>query len=51
MKHVLHMEQTGGRLFNAPIAPNPQKILDLCTGTGLWPVAGIIATLLSYFCF
>lgn len=39
MKHVLHLEQTGGRLFNAPIAPNPQRILDLCTGTGLWPVA------------
>ncbi|RFU73707.1 hypothetical protein TARUN_8547 [Trichoderma arundinaceum] len=39
LKHVIHMEQTGGKLFNAPIAPNPQRILDLCTGTGLWPVA------------
>ncbi|KAL7912174.1 S-adenosyl-L-methionine-dependent methyltransferase [Trichoderma velutinum] len=39
MKHVIHMELVGGKLFNSPIAPNPQRILDLCTGTGLWPVA------------
>lgn len=40
MKHVIHMQLTGGKLFNAPIAPNPQRILDLCTGTGLWPIEG-----------
>ncbi|KAL7791884.1 S-adenosyl-L-methionine-dependent methyltransferase [Trichoderma ceciliae] len=39
MKHVIHLEHTGGKLFNAPITPNPQRILDLCTGTGLWPIA------------
>ncbi|KAM0264890.1 hypothetical protein ACHAQJ_000406 [Trichoderma viride] len=31
MKHVIHLELTGGKLFNAPITPNPQRILDLCT--------------------
>ncbi|TFA99397.1 Secondary metabolism regulator LAE1 [Trichoderma ghanense] len=40
MKHIIHMQLTGGKLFNAPIAPNPQRILDLCTGTGLWPIEG-----------
>lgn len=40
MKHVIHMQLTGGKLFNAPLAPNPQRILDLCTGTGLWPIEG-----------
>ncbi|KAH0526340.1 hypothetical protein TsFJ059_009674 [Trichoderma semiorbis] len=39
LKHVIHMELVSGKLFNSPIAPNPQRILDLCTGTGLWPVA------------
>ncbi|KAK5997562.1 Methyltransferase pytC [Cladobotryum mycophilum] len=39
MKHVIHMEMTGGRLFNAPIESHPQRIMDLCTGTGLWPIA------------
>ncbi|KAL6814693.1 S-adenosyl-L-methionine-dependent methyltransferase [Trichoderma camerunense] len=39
LKHVIHMELVSGKLFNSPITPNPQRILDLCTGTGLWPVA------------
>ncbi|UKZ53678.1 hypothetical protein TrVGV298_007475 [Trichoderma virens] len=38
MKHVIHMELVGGKLFNSPITSNPQRILDLCTGTGLWPM-------------
>lgn len=27
----------GGRLFNAPLK-NPQKVLDLGTGTGIWAI-------------
>lgn len=40
MKHVMNLEMCNGKLYNAPIGPNPQKILDLCTGLGLWAVAG-----------
>lgn len=27
-----------GRLFLAPIGENPQRILDLATGTGIWAI-------------
>ncbi|OWP04674.1 hypothetical protein B2J93_5693 [Marssonina coronariae] len=44
-----------GRLFLAPIAPNPQRVIDLGTGTGIWaidfadqfPSAAVVATDLS----
>jgi hypothetical protein len=32
-KYVMLMEK---KLFLAPISPNPQSILDLGTGTGIW---------------
>jgi hypothetical protein len=34
MKHAMLMELTNGKLFYAPIGDNPQKILDIGTGTG-----------------
>lgn len=34
MKHAMLMELTDGKLFYAPIGENPQKILDIGTGTG-----------------
>jgi hypothetical protein len=34
MKHAMMMELCDGRLFYAPIGENPQKILDIGTGTG-----------------
>ncbi|KAI9148026.1 Secondary metabolism regulator LAE1 [Paramyrothecium foliicola] len=37
-KHVIHLESCDGKLFNAPISENAQRILDLCTGTGLWAI-------------
>ncbi|KAK5459824.1 hypothetical protein LTS15_003953 [Exophiala xenobiotica] len=36
--HNLYTKSLGGRLFLAPIDPNPTQILDLGTGTGLWAI-------------
>ncbi|KAH8883566.1 S-adenosyl-L-methionine-dependent methyltransferase [Thozetella sp. PMI_491] len=55
MKHALHMELTNGKLFLAPLGDNPQKIIDLGTGTGIWamevadayPSAEVLGTDLS----
>ncbi|KAH7018556.1 S-adenosyl-L-methionine-dependent methyltransferase [Microdochium trichocladiopsis] len=38
MKHAMYMELTNGELFYSPIGDNPQKILDIGTGTGLWAI-------------
>ncbi|KAK4189415.1 putative methyltransferase [Podospora australis] len=38
MKHAMMMEMTDGKLFLAPIGPNPQKIIDIGTGTGIWAI-------------
>ncbi|CAM1503307.1 Fc.00g080830.m01.CDS01 [Cosmosporella sp. VM-42] len=38
MLHTMMLEATDGRLYYAPIGENPQKIVDLGTGTGLWAI-------------
>ncbi|KAH8193698.1 hypothetical protein TruAng_012135 [Truncatella angustata] len=38
MKHVMMLEMTDGRLCYAPVGDNPQKIMDIGTGTGLWAI-------------
>ncbi|EGX97238.1 hypothetical protein CCM_01898 [Cordyceps militaris CM01] len=38
MKHVMLMELTDGKLFFAPTGKNPQKIVDIGTGTGIWAI-------------
>ncbi|KAH8896217.1 S-adenosyl-L-methionine-dependent methyltransferase [Thozetella sp. PMI_491] len=38
MKHAMMLELTDGQLFFAPIGDNPQKIIDLGTGTGIWAI-------------
>ncbi|KAK5991324.1 Methyltransferase pytC [Cladobotryum mycophilum] len=38
MLHTMMLEATDGRLFYSPIGNNPQKIIDLGTGTGLWAI-------------
>ncbi|KAK7994425.1 hypothetical protein PG991_016013 [Apiospora marii] len=38
MLHAMMMEVTNGKLFYAPIDENPQKIVDLGTGTGIWAI-------------
>lgn len=44
MLHAMMMEVTNGKLFYAPIDENPQKIVDLGTGTGIWAIEGKPAT-------
>ncbi|KFY31489.1 hypothetical protein V493_01064 [Pseudogymnoascus sp. VKM F-4281 (FW-2241)] len=34
--HHLYLLTMGGRLFLAPIGDNPQNVLDVGTGTGIW---------------
>jgi hypothetical protein len=34
MKHAMVLELTDGKLVHAPIGDNPQKVIDLGTGTG-----------------
>jgi SAM-dependent methyltransferase len=36
--HHLCRLMIGGRLFRAPIGGNPQRVLDLGTGTGIWAI-------------
>ncbi|KAK4228587.1 Trans-aconitate 2-methyltransferase [Podospora fimiseda] len=38
MKHAMMMELTDGKLFLAPIGDNPQRIIDVGTGTGIWAI-------------
>jgi len=37
MKHAM-VKMLCGQLFFAPIGDNPQQILDMCTGTGIWAI-------------
>jgi hypothetical protein len=36
MKHAMIVNLCGGKLHFAPIGNNPQNIIDLGTGTGIW---------------
>lgn len=36
MKHAMVVNLCGGKLHFAPIGDNPQNIIDLGTGTGIW---------------
>ncbi|KAK3314866.1 methyltransferase type 12 [Apodospora peruviana] len=38
MRHAMVLHLCGGRLHFAPIGENPQKILDVGTGTGIWAI-------------
>ena len=44
--HKLVEVTLGGKLNLAPIPPNPQRILDIGTGTGVWAIEmGVTAPL------
>jgi hypothetical protein len=34
--HALMGKVLGGSLYLAPIGNSPQRVIDLCTGTGIW---------------
>lgn len=38
MKHAMVKMLCSGELFFAPIGKNPQEILDIGTGTGIWAI-------------
>lgn len=38
MKHTMVKMLCSGKLYYAPIAENPQMILDIGTGTGIWAI-------------
>ncbi|KAI0996662.1 hypothetical protein K3495_g11521 [Podosphaera aphanis] len=38
MKHAMMVNLCGNRLYFAPIGNNPQNILDIGTGTGIWAI-------------
>ncbi|KAG6093829.1 hypothetical protein E4U30_003974 [Claviceps sp. LM220 group G6] len=38
MKHVMLLMLTENKLFLSPVGDNPQKILDIGTGTGSWAI-------------
>jgi hypothetical protein len=38
MKHAMMVNLLGGRLHFAPIGDNPQNVLDVGTGTGIWAI-------------
>jgi hypothetical protein len=41
LKHKLYLDYLmDGKLFLAPIGDNPQKIVDLGTGVGMWAQDG-----------
>lgn len=48
MLHTMMLEATDGRLFYAPLGrgegrdANPQKIIDLGTGTGVWAIESMV---------
>lgn len=39
MKHIVAVHLLGGKLHNAPLE-NPQRIIDIGTGTGSWAIDG-----------
>ena len=38
MKHAMTLAASGDRLHFAPLPPDPQQVIDLGTGTGIWAV-------------
>lgn len=38
MKHAMVLDLCGGKLHFADIGKNPQNILDMGTGTGIWAI-------------
>lgn len=41
MKHAMMVNLLGGKLHFAPIGKNPQNVLDMGTGTGIWAIESL----------
>ena len=52
MQHAMMTCLMNNRLFWSPINPNPLKVLDLGTGTGIWAIdfAEIVRTIGAHRC-
>jgi methylase of polypeptide subunit release factors len=38
LAHEIVLQALGGALHKAPLVGNPQRILDVGTGTGIWAI-------------
>jgi methylase of polypeptide subunit release factors len=38
LAHEIMLQALGGALHKAPLVGNPQRILDVGTGTGIWAI-------------
>lgn len=47
MKHAMMVNLLGGRLHFAPIGENPQNVLDMGTGTGIWAIQSEFSSFVS----
>lgn len=49
MVHHIFKQLIGGALYRAPIPPNPRRILDFGTGTGIWAIELYVPSKASRF--
>lgn len=49
MKHAMVKLLCGQKLFFSPIGDNPQEILDIGTGTGIWVIESKLTLLVTWF--
>lgn len=51
MMHAMFSHMMHGKIFLAPIGPNPGRVIDIGTGTGIWAIDfGNIGTELKQLC-
>lgn len=38
LAHQIYKAVVNGALYRAPLPPNPRRVLDIGTGTGIWAI-------------